>query len=441
MPVNWTRHGSTDSDTDVPGGNATRSVPRHPAPTRNPTLLDIIIDPQTTISLHLLFTYFFSLLALYLLHKNYHRFLLAKQTFSLARKSSTPARTVLVSSIPRALRSERALHEYFEHTCGWPVEAVQVVRHVGTDLRDAIREREYAMRQLERAWWVYQGGDDPVTARGRIRLEDDEEEEPSYPTSTREGSPSSIEIPVLIDDPEDPSPNWGERVGGGGGGQMPVDVEGQEERGWLSGWIGPSATDADRDGAGADDDGETSFARVRFTEEGRALVSDHHSGHAGRGVGGDSNEDDPEGRPVVDSSTTTTSATRMGKKQRDSTAAAAHRRNGPLKLSRDPWRPSGEAFVTFQSITSAELAAQVVHFPEHSQCRTELAPDPDDIVWANMGKSSRERLVRRMVVWAATAVILLFWIHSVISPLILIFGAIYFAVGCECPNTAVTGGT
>lgn len=444
MPVNWTRHGSTDSDTDVPG-NDDKDVaaffrhhhrhvdnPHRPSnTTRNPTLLDIIIDPQTTTSLHLLFTYFFSLLALYLFHRNYHRFLAAKQTFSISRKSSVPARTVLVSAIPAPLRSERALKEYFDTTCGWPVESVQVVRHVGADLREAIKRRDRAMRSLERAWWEYKGDSDT----GRIRLDgqgggedvpsgETSGEESRVPTAqtsraassddlldpfaTRSDRPSSpaalghtpgdsIEVPVVIDDPEDPSPNWGElrtthdlpttghpfaiavppeeptpnppnarpttrlpsaslplslpllgtkvdaishwqaefdaaerlvrkirkaheadwksdvsyaraEVDAGREGETPVD-SGTGERetgGWLSGWM-----------AAKDDD--QGFARVRLTEEGRARVSDSENGDV------EDEEDQEGGRPA----------------------------GGAMSLRKDQWRPSGEAFVTFDSIKSA----------------------------------------------------------------------------------------
>lgn len=484
MPVNWTRHGSTDSDTDVPGddgekraGGDASVVLRHlvhqveghrhsNGTTRNPTLLDIIIDPQTTTSLHLLFTYFFSLLALYLFHKNFHRFLAAKQTFSISRKSSVPARTVLVSAIPRQLRSERALKEYFEETCGWPVESVQVVRHVGSDLRDALKQRDHAMRQLEKAWWDYKGDAD----KGRIRLDDqvdfttlrNESESTSGeesrlasrsvsrsrtrpPSSTgesddlldpfaasRSGAPSPsppegasehIDVPIVIDDPDDPSPNWGEvrsshdlpstghpfavataaeslpthaasqtppatrpttrlapaslpvklpligkkvdaithwqakfdeaearvrrirkahqadwksdivyaraEVQADREGETPANVDAAEGEhataGWLSGWMG-----------GKDDD--QGFARVRLTEEGRARVSDSE------------NEDEQaeDGRRGVPKK-----SQRGGDHDEGEVASARATGVGALSLRKDQWRPSGEAFVTFESITSA----------------------------------------------------------------------------------------
>lgn len=55
------------------------------------------------------------------------------------------------------------------------------------------------------------------------------------------------------------------------------------------------------------------------------------------------------------------------------------------------------------------MAAQVVHFPKHSQCKTSLAPDPEDIVWDNMGMSTRERWVRQILAQLVMIGGLLFW--------------------------------
>lgn len=220
MPINLTTNGSTDSDRPGEGGNPdgrddgddgdgddvhyyqalgrltrravnviTRGVIRQnlqgdppiPLPPLgsgkpNPTLGDFLLDPETSNTLHLLFTYFFSLLALYMLHKNFHRFLSARQSYALARKDTVPARTVLVSNIPPELRGEHELKEYFEKECGWkvdPVQGVRVVRDVGKELKDALRERQEALQGLEAAWWRYKGG----KGKGEIRLEGAEDGE------------------------------------------------------------------------------------------------------------------------------------------------------------------------------------------------------------------------------------------------------------------------
>jgi hypothetical protein len=178
-----------------------------------------VIDPQTTIGLHLLFVYFFSILALYMLHKNFHRFLARRQTFALARKGSVPARTVLVSAIPEHLRDDQKLREYFENDCGWKVESIRMVKNVGRELRTALQEREVAMRGLEKAWWRYRGG----KGLGHIRLPEEEEQSETDGRSgildldgngpSRVPSRSSSRMPPKT--PEiglalSEEPNWGE---------------------------------------------------------------------------------------------------------------------------------------------------------------------------------------------------------------------------------------
>ena len=80
------------------------------------------------------------------------------------------------------------------------------------------------------------------------------------------------------------------------------------QSGWLSGWM-----------AGKDVD--QGFARVRLTEEGRARVSDSE-----------------------------------GEEDGDERARASVPGAGVASLRKDQWRPSGEAFVTFDSIKSAVRA-------------------------------------------------------------------------------------
>lgn len=266
MPINLTRHGSTDSEEPGDGddddnddeshplwaysrrairvlarrgtlspmnGTAPLPPPAQPAPTNGRSLSDLLADPDTNNTIHLLFTYFFSLLALYMLHKNFHRFLAARQSYALARKETVPARTVLVSDIPRELRGEHELKEYFEKECGWrvdPIEGVRIVREVGKELRDALKERQEALKGLEQAWWKYRGDKD----QGKIRLEEEGSAEgtqraatdgqqaspaPEQSTATRTApSQSSQQAPPanartassFVPDDWESAPNWGD---------------------------------------------------------------------------------------------------------------------------------------------------------------------------------------------------------------------------------------
>jgi hypothetical protein len=67
---------------------------------------------------------------------------------------SISSRTVLVTEVPKHLRGDKALADYFEN-CGWSVESVSVVREVDP-LKRILEKRTNALLQLEGAWseWV-----------------------------------------------------------------------------------------------------------------------------------------------------------------------------------------------------------------------------------------------------------------------------------------------
>jgi hypothetical protein len=176
------RHGSTDADSPVDdpsnytslylpnnntyvhlskshASNTTHSQPKHDP---QPTFYDLLLDPQTSSLINLLFTYLFTLLTLHFLELNYHRFIQSRQGFSLHLIHSVAARTVLVTNLPSHLRGDKALAEYFEG-CGWDVESVSVCRQV-EGLRVILEKRTIALLGLERAWAEWVGN--PAKVRG-----------------------------------------------------------------------------------------------------------------------------------------------------------------------------------------------------------------------------------------------------------------------------------
>jgi hypothetical protein len=122
--------------------------------------LDLISDVNSYLSLHLLFTYLFTLLALRSVYKNYRRFIRSRQLFSLELVHSIPARTIMVTNLPNHLRGERALAEYFENM-DLSVESVSVCREVGT-LKTLLDRRTKALLALEACWVEYVGNPSSV---------------------------------------------------------------------------------------------------------------------------------------------------------------------------------------------------------------------------------------------------------------------------------------
>jgi hypothetical protein len=117
--------------------------------------LDLISDANSYLTVHFLFTYLFTGLALRFLYKNYRRYIRSRQLFSLELVHSIPGRTVMITSLPPHLRSERALAEHFENI-GLSVESVSVCREVGT-LKVLLDQRTKALLKLECEWTKYVG--------------------------------------------------------------------------------------------------------------------------------------------------------------------------------------------------------------------------------------------------------------------------------------------
>lgn len=79
------------------------------------------------------------------------------------------------------------------------------------------------------------------------------------------------------------------------------------------------------------------------------------------------------------------------------------------KARKGKFRPTGVAFVTFESAAAAQVAAQVVHSPSPNTMITKLAPEPRDVHWGNLVLSRNSTWLRRAVVLALGALTLLFW--------------------------------
>lgn len=58
------------------------------------------------------------------------------------------------------------------------------------------------------------------------------------------------------------------------------------------------------------------------------------------------------------------------------------------------------------------MACQVVHYPHHSECVTEPAPEPRDVVWSSISMTQREGHVRQFLGMAVMVLLLLFWIRK-----------------------------
>ncbi|RDB26692.1 Calcium permeable stress-gated cation channel 1 [Hypsizygus marmoreus] len=312
MPLNWKHNKDLDPDDDWPESGddwpMIRSFPETPG---NHTLpghdwLDLISDANSYLSVHLMFTYLFTLLALYFIYQNYRRFIRSRQLFSLELVHSIPARTVLITNLPNHLQGERPLAEYFENM-GLAVESVTVCREVSS-LKALLDKRTTALLALEQAWVRYVGN----------------------PSSVEEYDPEDIGYGALVDvDIEEGQSRQGKFV-----------VPHRKRPTMRPGWFKPKVDALE-------------YLEKQFRE-----------------------------------------ADELVKKRR---------RTGKFRATQS-------AFVTFEKMSSAQIAIQVAHAPNPSQNTTYSAPEPRDIVWSNMAPSTANIRTRDIFVLGAMGLLLFFWV-------------------------------
>ncbi|KAI0276258.1 hypothetical protein BGY98DRAFT_986594 [Russula aff. rugulosa BPL654] len=288
-----------DDDTDWP-----THLLSDKSPHKRPDWFDLVSDANSYLSLHLVFTYLFTLLSLRMIFLNYKRFIKARQLFSLQLVHSIAARTVMVTGLPPHLRSERVLAEHFENM-KLSVESVSICREISS-LEHLIEARTRALLKLEDAWVQYVGNPSTV-----------ETYDPSDHAIIGDGDLMSTEAQV---------PN---RF------VVPHHRRPTIRPGWFSGRV-----DA-----------------IQFLEK-RFLEADE--------------------------------------------AVKRHRRTGRFK-------PMDVAFVTFEKMSSAQIAAQTVHTSTPFQLETCLAPEPRDIVWANVGLSTGALRFRDAIALGILALLFFFW--------------------------------
>ncbi|OSD04375.1 DUF221-domain-containing protein [Trametes coccinea BRFM310] len=307
MPINLKNNidigdGREDAGDDWFAADPPSNTPPKDSPPSGDNWFDLISDANSYLSVHLLFTYVFTILALRAITKNFQRFIRSRQLFSLELVHSVPARTVMITHLPPHLRSEPALAEYFEQM-DLPVESVNICREVGS-LRRLLDLRTEALLKLESAWVDYLGNPSQVAPRtvANHPLEDTD-------TASIESQPEQLVLPNR----KRPTlrPGWFKRK---------VDA--------------------------------IEYYEQKFRE-----------------------------------------ADELVKKRR---------RSGRFKATH-------VAFVTFEKMSSAQVAAQAVHAPHPAEALTRLAPEPRDIVWSNISQPPLASVIRDYIAMGAMVVLQFFW--------------------------------
>ncbi|CAD6980520.1 unnamed protein product [Tilletia controversa] len=341
---------------------------------------------------HFITTYLFTLLTLRFLHTNYVKYIKARQLYALGVLDSIPARTIEIRDLPPHLRDDRALTDYFERM-GLMVESTAVVRHSG-ELSKLLKQRADALSDLERAWCKWLGN--PTTAKN---YDPDEivktfrQRQAAHIRTISMGNGHTPrrstndnhdhEATPLLSDSRDAEPiTTSESV-------TRIELPEHKER--------PKMRTSAYNPFSAKIDTLDEFER-RFRKLDAAVWKVRgnigtNSGYADPWDGLDGDAEDDAGQAQGGA--------------KDDDEELDFRKGGRPRIR---FRAGAVGFVTFVKASSAQIAAQVQHYPLPAQCRTLLAPEPRDIIWSNISLSPHERRLRQLLVSAFVFGLLLFYI-------------------------------
>ncbi|KAK4055372.1 hypothetical protein OIO90_003210 [Microbotryomycetes sp. JL221] len=336
---------------------------------------------------HLVFTYVFTILAFLFLQRNWRRYIPLRQLFSLELTHSIPARTIMCTNLPPHLRSERALAEYFEsirlgelESTSLGVDSVTVTRAVG-GMKQLLDERTKSLKQLEKAWTSWLGNPAPVNGKKAVENYDpeleldkilDPEQQESIPTTTTTTTTTSTSM---------------SRQGRTTGSRLP------RSNGRLIDFGHDLNEDDETDRQNNQDDDENIDLEAHLlTPSIPTIVNPNKK------------------RPTLRLSWFSKKVDALdfyAQQFKKADQAVVRRRKGRF-------RPTGVAFVTFQTLAAAQIAAQTVHYPHANVFETELAPEPRDINWSNLSLSKSARFIRKIMVTITLLVLLSVWLVPVL---------------------------
>ncbi|RDL36906.1 Uncharacterized protein BP5553_06258 [Venustampulla echinocandica] len=121
---------------------------------------------------YLVFTYFFTGLAIYFMARQTRRIIEVRQDY-LGSQSTITDRTIKLSGIPPELRSEDKIKDFLEKLGIGEVESVTICRDWGK-LDEMMDTRAYILRKLEEVWTAYL----PQSTASEVRISQRSHEEP-----------------------------------------------------------------------------------------------------------------------------------------------------------------------------------------------------------------------------------------------------------------------
>ncbi|KAI7906249.1 uncharacterized protein BX663DRAFT_540836 [Cokeromyces recurvatus] len=131
-----------------------------------------IEEGSNKIIAYLVFAYIFTFITFFFLNQGYNDYVYLRAKYVLSQSRSLVARSIIVTGIPKELRSDRALANYYEQLGIGRVERCYVVRTVHR-LNTLIKRRAQALNKLEEAYARYWGNPCKISGYDPDRILDD----------------------------------------------------------------------------------------------------------------------------------------------------------------------------------------------------------------------------------------------------------------------------
>lgn len=315
---------------------------------------------------YVVFTYFFTFLTAYFMMRQTIKVLRVRQKY-LGQQNSITDRTIRLSGIPPELRTETALKDYIESLGIGGVRSLHLCRHWAT-LDSMFEKRKELIRKLEKAWCEYLG--------------------PNWSPKDNENGLNRNSIYPFV-----------ETDGHGSSRSIPLQTEGINSHSSLT---NPTDTNGDTNGdinddiADADDREDTPFL-----SSGNENVLDITTSSAPLQLG------------------TTTKSFKRPKERLglfgwfgeeidviDYYSNELEVLDSQIETSRKRHYPATDtAFVTMDSVASAQMAAQAVLDPRPNRLLARPAPAPHDIIWKNLYMPRHERIIRTYTITIVIAIL------------------------------------
>ncbi|KAK9765223.1 hypothetical protein K7432_006621 [Basidiobolus ranarum] len=296
-----------------------------------------IPDGSNMLWVHWLLTYFFSISTLYLLFKNTRDYIEMRTVYlqNQARKGCIHARTVIVTHIPDTMKHEERLRSFYASLGIGEVDSVTLVRQTGKISRK-IQRREKMLRELEHAHIKLGRRMLKLIKQKGIYALDSE----SKDTTQRLDISNSLQrLAIFLEHQKMQDP------------VLPVSSDSLETL-WNI-LAGLSRQQCDK------------FQEI------------HKTGILGTG------------QKVV-------SIDYYLRKFNSLDRRIAELRH--VTENAHYYKPTGTAFITFKTQSSAQLCSQSIAHSDSQLCHIELAPEPRDVLWANHTVSPNGKWIRRVIV-------------------------------------------